>query len=195
VFSNRIVLFFNRFTLGQIIALGTTNLLITGLNRHNTVAIYRYKRKIRGGTELSKIGNTILAWGYKLLADRGNAEAQYTLGIMYYTGKKVIEDKKEAMRRYKIAANQGYAPAQHLLGLEYALGKVVPKDTGEAVRWVKLSADQGYPKAKCLLAGYYLYGVGIPKDLIKAKQLAREGFEAGEESCKKVLDSVMFGDE
>jgi len=43
---------------------------------------------------------------FRLAADRGSAEAQLNLGLMYYNGLGVQQDYKEAERRYKLAIRQ-----------------------------------------------------------------------------------------
>ena len=50
---------------------------------------------------------------YKLLvkAERGNASAQYSLGLFYFEGLGVAQDYQEAVRWYLKAAEQGYAEA------------------------------------------------------------------------------------
>ena len=49
-------------------------------------------------------------------ADAGNAEAQYTLGMRYYEGRDVVEDKTEATKWYRKAAEQGQDLAHYNLG-------------------------------------------------------------------------------
>ena len=48
----------------------------------------------------------------KALAEKGDAEAQYYLGLRYYGGKGVEEDFKEAMKWFKLAADQGDEQAE-----------------------------------------------------------------------------------
>ena len=55
----------------------------------------------------------------KSRAERGNAEAQYELGLMYDTGDGVAEDNREAVKWYGLAAEQGDAEAQFELGWMY----------------------------------------------------------------------------
>ncbi len=50
------------------------------------------------------------------LAEQGDANAQYNLGLMNYHGQGVPEDHAEAMRWYHKAARQGDARAQYNLG-------------------------------------------------------------------------------
>ncbi|WP_277600823.1 tetratricopeptide repeat protein [Eikenella corrodens] len=53
------------------------------------------------------------------LAEQGNADAQYNLGVMYDNGQGVRQDYAEAARWYRKAAEQGYAKAQYNLGSMY----------------------------------------------------------------------------
>ncbi len=68
----------------------------------------------------------------------------------------------------------------------YANGQGVEQDDKAAFKWFQLASVQNDIKAKCSLAIMYASGLGIAKDILKAKQLAREGYEAGDEMCKMV---------
>ena len=64
----------------------------------------------------------------KAKAEKGDAEAQNSLGVMYFSGEGVPEDVKEAVKWYSNAAEQGYALAQFYLGNMYRTGTGVQKD-------------------------------------------------------------------
>src|SRR4030043_536095 len=61
----------------------------------------------------------------KPLAEQGLPEAQFNLGLMYYTGQDVLQDYPEAVRWYRKAADQGFAEAQFNLGKMYYRGQGV----------------------------------------------------------------------
>ena len=42
------------------------------------------------------------------LAEQGDAQAQFTLGAMYYNGRGVPQDYKQAVKWYRLAAEQGF---------------------------------------------------------------------------------------
>ena len=46
------------------------------------------------------------------LAEQGNANAQFNLGVMYNSGKGVPQDHKTAVKWWRLAAKQGNAIAQ-----------------------------------------------------------------------------------
>ena len=79
----------------------------------------------------------------KELAERGDARAQFELGLMYSEGEGVLQDHHEAAKWYRLAAEQGFAPAQMSLGLMYIDGRGVSQNILEARKWLRLAADQG----------------------------------------------------
>ncbi len=56
------------------------------------------------------------------LAEQGNANAQFRLGVVYRKGRGVPQDYAEAMGWWRKAAEQGYATAQYYLGVTYHTG-------------------------------------------------------------------------
>jgi TPR repeat protein len=89
------------------------------------------------------------------LAQQGDPEAQYAMGILYVYGRGVQKDYAEAAKWYRKAAENGYAAAQHKLGLLYFGGLGVPKDFAEAFRWFSSAAEQGDAAAQDSLASMY----------------------------------------
>src|SRR5580658_8074377 len=65
---------------------------------------------------------------FKAGVDRGEAEAQFNLGIMYARGLGVEKDIAEAWRLFQLAAAQGNAQAQFRLGVRAEKGWGVQQD-------------------------------------------------------------------
>ena len=61
------------------------------------------------------------AW-YSLAAERGDATAQYKLGMMYFNGDEVKTDYKKAFALLNSAAAQNNAQAQYHLATAYEMG-------------------------------------------------------------------------
>jgi len=102
------------------------------------------------------------------LAEQGNAEAQYNLGILYHKGRGVPQDDVQARKWYAKAAAQGLAKAQFSLGTLYFNGEGGPKDYKQALRWFHLASDQGEALAQTKIAIMYDDGEGVPKDKVQA---------------------------
>ena len=89
---------------------------------------------------------------YRKAAEQGDADAQYSLGVMLDNGAGVPEDDAAAVRWYRKAAEQGDADAQHKLGRMYADGAGVSQDNVSAYAWASVAAAQGLIDAKVLKA-------------------------------------------
>jgi uncharacterized protein len=127
---------------------------------------------------------------WRPLADQGNADAQYFLGLMYDIGKGVTQDYKEAVRLYGLAAAQGDALAQFNLGNMYRNGDGVTQDYKEAVRLYGLAADQGFADAQYNLGVMYNYGMGVIQDNVYAHMWFNIAASSGIEEAVKGRDIV-----
>ena len=76
-------------------------------------------------------------------AERGNAEAQYLMGLLNSEGDIGPRDEATAARWYQKAAEQGQADAQNALGYEYDFGLGVPRDRTQARLWYGKAAAAG----------------------------------------------------
>ncbi|HFA5965852.1 tetratricopeptide repeat protein [Neisseria gonorrhoeae] len=77
------------------------------------------------------------------VAEQGNAEAQFNLGLMYDNGQGVRQDYAEAVRWYRQAAEQGHAVAQKNLGVMYYDGRGVRQDLALAQQWLGKACQNG----------------------------------------------------
>lgn len=85
---------------------------------------------------------------YRLAADKGHADAQLNMGVMYFEGLGVSKDPQESVKWYVKAAEQGEAMALYNLGQMYLLGQGIPPDRDRAVQWFQKAAKQGFDPAK-----------------------------------------------
>ena len=75
-------------------------------------------------------------------AQEGEAEAQFTMGVMYDVGQHVQVDKQAAFGWFRRAADQGHPNAQiRLSGMLFA-GEGVSPDRQEAYKWALLAIDR-----------------------------------------------------
>ena len=105
---------------------------------------------------------------WRSLAEQGDADAQYNLGVMYSNGDGVPRDYAEAMKWHRKAADQGNGNAQFNLGFMYDLGRGTPQSYIEAVKWYSLAANQGVAIAQFKLGVMYNDGQGVAQDYIHA---------------------------
>ena len=101
-------------------------------------------------------------------AEQGDAEAQYNLACIYFSGKGAPMDRAGAAQWFRKAADQGHAGAQNSVGDIYYSGKGLPKDRAQAATWYRKAADQGHVEAQNRLGYMYYYGDGVTKDHAEA---------------------------
>jgi len=127
---------------------------------------------------------------FRPLAEKGVAEAQFNLGVMYRTGLGVKEDPAEALRWYRKAAERGHAKAQLNLGTLYARGLGAKEDPAEAFKWHRRAAEQGLAPAQRLVGEAYAAGKGAPRDLILAHAWLSLAQKKGEPGVSELLREV-----
>lgn len=98
------------------------------------------------------------------LAERGDAEAQYRIGLMFEFGRGYPIDKAQGIAWFRKAAAQNHTAALQELGVIYATGDGVPKDDAQAVSWFRKAAELGNPTAQFNLGLMIAKGTGAPKD-------------------------------
>ena len=103
-----------------------------------------------------------------VLAEEGDAAAQYMLGRLYKLSQGVPRNLAEYERWIRKAARQGHSRAQRELGLMYSVGLAVQKDNAQAAKWYRKAAEQGERDSQYLLGTLLMGGVDIPMDAKEA---------------------------
>jgi len=102
------------------------------------------------------------------LAEEGNADGQFGMGLLYGNGFGVPLDDDQALKWYLLAADQGHAEAQCNLAVMYVNGWGVPQSDEEAFKWYSLAAEQGVTPAQISLGNMYSVGFGVAQDNVQA---------------------------
>jgi len=105
-------------------------------------------------------------------AEKGNAAAQFKMGLCYYRGDGVPHDDKEAIKWFLLAAGQGNAQAQFYLGRAYGTGEGVPKNPESAYAWFEVAAAQRHKKAAEWQS--IIMREMTPEQITEGKRLAQE---------------------
>ncbi|HEX9174097.1 MAG TPA: tetratricopeptide repeat protein [Telluria sp.] len=118
------------------------------------------------------------------LAKTGNPDAQHLLGLMYYMGRGVARDYKQAFGWHLKAAQKGKAAAQYVVGAMFYTGNAVPQDQKQAVTWFRKAAEQGHAEAQHALGLMYRYNVaGVPQDVVLAYMLYNLAAASGHQNA------------
>lgn len=137
---------------------------------------------IQTGLEAYKKGDYVTALEEWLpIAEQGNADAQFSVGLLYDRGLNVIPDYKIAVKWFTLASKQGHVFAQSNLGWKYHKGQGVIKDNIHAFKWWSIAASQGHENAP-----YFLRIVSermTQSEIILAKSLVEKCIESSLVDC------------
>ena len=128
----------------------------------------------------------------KAKAERGDAEAQFFLGVCYSVGEGISKNEAEAVKWYRKAADQDHAAAQFALATCFAIGAGVKQDDREEMKWVRKAAELNYAPAQFRLGSAFYAGSGVPKDEIEAVKWFRKGADQNYAPAQTVLGSTYF---
>ncbi len=106
---------------------------------------------------------------WKILAERGNAEAQYNYGWYKLQSATSAEDEKEALSWFGKSAQQGVAEAQFALATMLEQGKGSAQEVKtprleQARYWYRQAADDGLAAAQYNLGTIYARGEAVAQD-------------------------------
>ena len=128
----------------------------------------------------------VISW-YRAAAEHGDADAQYALGVMYFSGQGVAQSYTTAAEWYSRAAEQGQANAQSSLGLAYLDGQGMPRDYGKAAQWLSKAAGQGSAAAQYDLGLMYARGQGLSQNYATAAEWYSRAAEQGDAKAQSSL--------
>jgi TPR repeat protein len=133
------------------------------------------------------------------LAQQGDPEAQYMLGVMYAQGLGISSSRVKSMKWFRSAAENNNIPATIALGSMYRYGDWVPNDLVEAARYetkgatllLKL-ADQGDADSMYELAKLYMKGIGVTRSDDEALKWLRMAGEHDDFNAEKDLGGLYL---
>lgn len=132
--------------------------------------------RLQEQAENQNTGNTLmdddLLQYYEFLGEKGDVQAQVTLGQLYYQGGRGVPlNHERAYHYFTMAAESGNSNAYAFLGKMHSEGSpVVKQDNQTAFQFFKKAADKGNPVGQGGLGVMYLYGKGVDKDYQKSQK-------------------------
>lgn len=132
------------------------------------------------------------------LADSGDANASYGMGLMYGNGFGVDMLDDQAIKYYTAAADQGHADAQFNLAVMIQNGWGVPQSDEKANEWYLLAANQGVTAAQISLGRYYSMDFLESFDPVEAYMwfsLAEDAGDIDAASKREFMESRMTAEQ
>ena len=111
------------------------------------------------------------------IAQKGNPEAQYHVGMMLNNGYGVEKDPHQALQWFTKSANAGDPLGAYKLGCYYGgQYNVVPKDAGKSLKYKLIAAKAGYALAQHDVGIDYFRNQQFDKAIYWWKLAAKQGF-------------------
>jgi TPR repeat protein len=128
---------------------------------------------------------------WALLANQGDRDAAFRLGLYYDVGAGEERDAQRAVYWYRQAAEAGEIHAQHNLGVAYAKGDGIAMDINQAIKWWTLAARRGNADSQYNLGILYAAGeYGIKQDIDQAKHWWRRAAMHGDPMAQYNLGTL-----
>jgi len=119
------------------------------------------------------------AFRYRLAAEKGNSQAEFSIGELYLRGWGMPRDEIDAPRWIETAANGVEAENQPRMGWQAAEGYGMPQDFEQAAYWFQRAAEKGRAEAEYQLGRLYAQGHGLPHDEKEAAKWVEEAASQG----------------
>jgi TPR repeat protein len=105
---------------------------------------------------------------FRKAAEMGDPQAQFVLGMLYWSGRGVEPDAKTAANWLRKAAENGDAAAMRVLGTAYNRGTGVERNPKQALRWIGRAAEAGDAEAQAALGKVHFEGIVVARNLAEA---------------------------
>lgn len=160
----------------QLACIHDTTTLGTGAVAKSDIKALKYYR-LAAKKDHEKAQNSVFPTCLRM-AEQGDPQAQYDVGLMYAKGEGVTESKSIAFHYYKLAADNDHTKAQYNVGrIYYAKNSAkkygVKKSTKMAFKYYKLAADKGHKNAQYNVGFMYDFGKGVDASVDNAKKYYR----------------------
>lgn len=123
-------------------------------------------------------------------ARAGDAEAQYTLGVMYESGLGAPPDPAAAFDWYRKAEAQGHPGATFAIAEMYDSGESPQADPAMAFFWYLKAAQRGHPGGQLLVGSYYMIGMLVEDDYARAFLWLTLASRQGETTADELLEKL-----
>ncbi|TVP87049.1 MAG: sel1 repeat family protein [Thioalkalivibrio sp.] len=113
------------------------------------------------------------------VADNGDVEAKYDVGVANFIARGTSKDKDRAATWFQRAADRGHAGAHYYLGYIYAAGDGRDADPVKSQQHYLRAAELGHADAQYLIGLRYANGEGLPRDGTEAAKWMSRAADKG----------------
>jgi TPR repeat protein len=129
-------------------------------------------------------------------AQEGDRQAQYDLGMVYYSGREEIPRNMELGAEWFLkSAQQGHTEAEFAIGRCYFYGRGVPRDKVLGLEWYHQAAMKDHKQAAYALGDCYFLGEGVARDHAESiKWFSKSAAQGGQGAQFRIARILEKGD-
>ena len=121
------------------------------------------------------------------LAEEGEAEAQYQVGLMLFHGRGCLRDRVAAYGWYYRAAQQNNVAAMNDLAFSLLHGFGTERNAAEGFAWALRAAERGHAPSQTIVGECYAHGQGVAQDLDKSEEWLYRAARQGDVRARLLL--------
>lgn len=125
-------------------------------------------------------------------AEKGDADAKFQLGRLYYRGQGIAEDHRKALEMITAAAEAGHPEAVSTMGYLYSKGEMVPQDDAKAVEWFRKGAEKGSLKSQLNLGLMLRQSKTLEHSPEESLEWITKAADSGLLEARAVLGRLLF---
>jgi len=114
----------------------------------------------------------------------------YNLGVAYFNGLGVVQDKSKAVDYYFKSAMAGYTKSQFNLGVCLFNGWGTGVDKEQAFQWIKKSASKNHMMSLTFIGYMYETGEVVERDIERAKEYYQRAAKLGDSRAQNRLNRL-----
>lgn len=125
-------------------------------------------------------------------AKSGDAVAQYDMGLMYYNGMEVLQNKRIAYEWFLKSAKQNHSDGILAVGCMNLYGEDLQINKQEAIKWFRLSVEGDNEMGMYILGDCYAKGDGVERNYEQAAALFLRSAKKGNRGAQCEL-GILYG--
>ncbi|MDD2829364.1 MAG: tetratricopeptide repeat protein [Sulfuricurvum sp.] len=153
-----------------------------------TVPTFAGIKEAKAAMQKEDFATAIKEW--TALANKGNAEAQFNLGVIYGAGLGTESNMDKAIGWYNKAATQNHPEAAYIMSIAYAKGQGIKEDKTASMQWLKKAAELGSARAQNSLGDDYFDGIDVAQNRSTAFYLYKKAAEQGNADAQRNMGYV-----
>lgn len=147
---------------------------------------------LRGTDGIAQDTNEGLKW-ITGAANKGEENAQFMLGYLYYSGTEIPKNESEALKWFLKCVRPRDFEVHYIIGMIYAYGTSMTPNYTEAFKWFYRAAKGGNVQAQFIMGEFYHNGYDMEVNEKEAENWYAKAAKNGHAKAQQMLNQLNYG--